>query len=116
MAQGRRVAAGLDTGVEGIEATAGGKPDRILLIELIDGWLEFHEMERRARPDQRIVPQPAMKEHFAGMGFVVTRPLNSAHLFKSPVAHSRMHRAGLAQFVPEFLGIGAAPIVAETAS
>src|SRR5215813_4695234 len=87
------VESGLNSGVEGIQATSCGEPQRILLIQLVHWRLKLYRSERRARSNQGIVPEPAVQKHFARMRFVVTRPLDAANLLQATIAHAAMHRA-----------------------
>src|SRR5262249_59842842 len=104
---------GLDAGVEGIETAASGQADGVLLVKLIDSRFKFNQAERRARADQRIVPEPSVEEHFTRMRFVVAWPLNSAELLQALVAHASVHGAQAAAFIPDPLGFRLAPVMAE---
>src|SRR5215470_20290213 len=68
-------------------------------------------MERCTRADQRLVPQAAVQIHLSRMRFVIAWPLDSAELFEPPVAHTRVHWAQTAQFIPERFRVGFAPVV-----
>src|SRR5262249_58424006 len=74
-------------------------------------WFKLHHVKRRARADQRIVPESSVQEHFAGMRFVVTRPLDPSELLQAPVTHASMHRTQAAAFVPNRFGFRRAPVM-----
>src|SRR5215471_7103702 len=115
-AQRRGITLSLYPGVERIEPAAGGKADGILRVKLVDRRFIFNNVKWRARSDQRIGPQTAMQIHFAGMGLVITGPLDSAQLLESFVTHAGVHGAQLAQFVPDAFSVGRTPIVPKPAS
>src|SRR5215472_17997537 len=109
------VESGLNSGVEGIQASSCGEPQRILLVQLVDWRLKLYRTERRPRSDQGIVPEPAVQKHFARMRFVVTRPLDTAKLLQTGVAHAAMHRAQAAHLVPDGFGMRLSPIMPKPA-
>src|SRR5690242_7839895 len=58
-----------------------------------------------------VVPQPRVKELGAWMGFVGTRPLQSAKLLEARVAHTIELWRQRTHFVPNVLGGWMAPVV-----
>src|SRR5439155_5638970 len=97
-----------------IEASPGGQANGIIFVEPVDGRLEFHHAERRARADLRFLPQAAMQIHLTRMRFVVARPLNAFEFLEAPITHARMHRTEPADFVPNAFRSWLAPVVAQT--
>src|SRR5262249_47238119 len=112
-AQRRAVTRGLHAGIVGIETPPGGQANRIVCVDRVDRRNELHYTERRPGADQGILPESAVKIHFAGMRFIVTRPLYTLQLFQTAIAHARVHGAEPADFVPDSLRLRRSPIMAE---
>src|SRR2546430_659431 len=99
-AEGGAVALGLHACVIRIEAAPGGQTDGIVFVKLVDGQFELDCAERRARTDERSVPEAAVQIHLARMRLVGAGPLDTTELLQTAVAHTRVHWTPLAHFRP----------------
>jgi hypothetical protein len=112
--QRRLVAARLHARVVRLQTPARRQQQRKLAVRPFDRRIVVHDAERRGRPAARRFPQPPVKERLTGMLLVGTRPLESAHLLETRVAHAagEMGSDG-AELVPDLLRRRFAPVVTQ---
>ena len=73
----RAVAVRLRAGVERLEPAAGRETDRVVGVERLERRLRLDDAERRARPLDRLGPEPLVEEERAGVLLVGARPLQA---------------------------------------
>ncbi len=81
--QGRGIAAGLDSGIKGIQSPSGCQADRELIGEALDRRLVLGHVERRQRTLHRVGPEPPMQERAAGMILGRAGPVQAVELFEA---------------------------------
>ena len=93
--QRRAVQVRLRTGVVGLEPPARGQADREVLVEFVDRRLERRHAERRQRPLDRVLPQPAVEVLRSRVILGRARPLQPAVLGQ-PVVRACRRASGSA--------------------
>src|SRR6266852_1199815 len=113
LAKWRCVSAGLDAGVERVEAAPRREPDRKLVTQLVDRRIVLNHAKRRERTLHRILPKSRVQELRAGMIERRAGPLDAAKLVDPRVGHAGVHRRKAPALVPYLLGGRLPPVAPE---